>query len=126
MKIRIAYAVLPTLLLAAAIPAYAHGSMKPQHGGIVKMSGEIMVELVSTPKGLSFYVTEEDEPRAASGFNGTVTITPAGGSKTSHAMVAQQGNLFTVAGAKAPKGAKVVVSLTEKSSGAKTFVTFQS
>ena len=42
--------------------ALAHGSMKPSHGGVVQMSGEIMVELVTRPRSLEVYVTEEDEP----------------------------------------------------------------
>jgi hypothetical protein len=114
------------MLVLAPVGTQAHGSMEPQHGGIVKMSGEIMVELVSTARGLSFYVTEEDEPIPAAGFDGSITLTAPGGAKTSHALVAQRGNLFTVSGARAPRGSKIVVSLVEKRSGAKTFVTFQS
>ena len=35
----------------AFVPAavFAHGNMKPQHGGVVKMSGETVFELVVKP-----------------------------------------------------------------------------
>ena len=36
-----------------SVAAHAHGSMKPSHGGVVQMSGEIMVELVTKPRSLA-------------------------------------------------------------------------
>lgn len=104
--------------------AIAHGSMKPSHGGVVQMSGEIMVELVTKPRALEVYVTEEDEPIPAAGFDGALIVTAADGAKSRIALSAAGGNRFTAPG-RPPSGAKVVVSLTEKAGGAKTFVTFR-
>jgi hypothetical protein len=112
------------LFAALSTSAYAHGSMKPQHGGIVQMSGETVVELVSTARGIDVYVTEEDEPVAASGVDARLTVT-AGGQKTDAALAAQPGNRFSASGLKVAKGSRVVVALVSKSDGAKTFTTFQ-
>lgn len=111
------------MLVAAPVAAEAHGSMKPSHGGIVTMSGEIMVELVRGPKGVDVYVTEEDEPIAASGLTAKITVT-AGGAKKDTPLSPQSDNRLTAAGLKIPAGAKVVVSLVDKRDGAKTFATF--
>ena len=104
--------------------AHAHGSMEPSHGGVVQMSGEIIVELVTKPKSLEIYVTEEDEPIPAAGFDGALIVTAADGVKSRIALKAAGGNRFT-APSRPPSGAKVVVSLTQKKDGAKTFVTFR-
>jgi len=63
-------------LALAALPAsaFAHGSMKPQHGGLVHMSGETLIELVTGPKGVDVYLSEEDEPVPAAG-----SLTPTTG-----------------------------------------------
>ena len=110
-------------LITLPVAASAHGSMKPSHGGVVTMSGETMVELVRTPKGADFYISEEDQPLTASGYTGTATVT-AGGAKKSTPLVAQAGNKMTAPGLKVPAGSKVVVALTSKSNAAKTFATF--
>ena len=114
-----------TGLMLVALPAavHAHGSMKPSHGGIVTMSGEIMVELVRGPKGVDVYVSEEDEPIAASGLNAKLTVTAAGAKKDTP-LVAGKGNRLSAPGLKVPAGAKVVVALVDKRDGAKTFATF--
>jgi len=111
------------MLVAAPVAAEAHGSMKPSHGGIVTMSGEIMVELVRGPKGVDVYVTEEDEPIAASGLTAKITVT-ADGAKRDTPLSPQNDNRLTAAGLKIPVGAKVVVSLADKRDGDKTFATF--
>ena len=110
-------------LIALPVVAGAHGSTKPVHGGIVTMSGETVIELVRAPKGVDIYLTEEDEPLAASGFSGKLIVT-AGGVKKETALVPQARNKMTAAGLKIPADAKVVVSLTAKDSGAKTLASF--
>lgn len=117
-----------TLLAAAAIApgaAQAHGSMKPQHGGIVQMSGETLFEMVTEPKGVAIYISEEDEPLPASAYDARLIVTNAAGAKTSTPLAAGKGNRFFAAGLKAPAGTKVVVSLVDKNNGTKTFATFR-
>ena len=114
-----------TALALVAAPAllHAHGSMKPQHGGMVQMTGETMFELVSGPKGVDVYLSEEDEPMAAAAFTAKLTQTAAG--KKSEAILKPAGgNKLSAPGFKPTKGAKLVVALVDKS-GAKTFATFQ-
>ncbi|CDO34503.1 MULTISPECIES: hypothetical protein [Novosphingobium] len=112
---------------AALIPgaAYAHGSMKPQHGGMVQMSGETLFELVKGAKGVDVYISEEDEPLPASDFSAKLIVTSASGAKSTSAMSAVKGNQFAAPGVKLQAGSKVVVSMVNKSSGAKTFASFK-
>jgi hypothetical protein len=110
-------------LVAMPVSASAHGSMKPSHGGIVAIAGETMVELVRKPAGVDIYITEEDEPLAATGFTGKLIVT-ADGAKSDAVLVAQDANRMTAAGLAIPAGAKVVAALTGTASGTKTFVTF--
>jgi hypothetical protein len=120
---RIAAAIAGVALIALPLAANAHGSMKPLHGGLVTMTGETVIELVRAPKGVDVYITEEDEPLTATGFTGKLIVT-AGGAKKETALVAKAGNRMTAPGLKVPAGAKVVVSLANKATGAKTLASF--
>lgn len=114
---------LAAVVLASGSAALAHGSMRPQHGGLVAMSGEIVVELVRGPNGVSVYVTEEDEPLPASGMTGKLTVS-AGGKKADTPLVAGPGNRFDARGLRVPAGAAVTVALVNTASRARTFVNF--
>ena len=118
-----ALALTATAPLLTAAPAFAHGSLKPQHGGMVQMSGEIMVELVKAPKGIDVYVSEEDEPVAANRFDAKMSVT-IGSAKSDAVLKPQAGNKFSAPGVKAPKGTKIVVTLVDKGDRARTFATF--
>jgi hypothetical protein len=125
MKTGLTRAALAALLLTAAPPVYAHGSMEPRHGGVTQMNGEIVFELVPTAEGLSVYLTEEDEPMAASKFTASVIVTAPGGAKTTHALVAQDGNQLFAPGVRPAAGSKVVVSISDEATGTKSFATFE-
>ena len=114
---------LAALAFAAAPAALAHGNMRPQHGGQVAISGEIVVELVRGPGGVSVYVTEEDEPLPASGMTGKLTVS-IGGKKADKPLTPGPGNRFDARGLRVPAGAAVTVTLIEKVSRARTFVNF--
>jgi hypothetical protein len=111
------------LALAVSGPAIAHGSMKPRHGGQVAMSGETVVELVRGPKGVSVYVTEEDEPIASAGLTGKLLVTQ-GAKKTTAALVAGPGNRLDAAGVKIGNGATVAVIVVTKATQARSVVNF--
>lgn len=111
------------LALSSGSAALAHGSMRPQHGGMVAMSGEVVVELVRGPTGISVYVTEEDEPLLASGMTGKLTVNAAG-KKADTPLVAGPGNRFDALGLRVPVGAGVAIALVKTASGARTFVNF--
>lgn len=113
-----------TLILAAALtaaPALAHGNMKPQHGGEVAINGETLVELVRGPKGVSIFVSEEDEPIPAAGLSGKLIITE-GAHKHEAALRSAAGNRLDAPGLKIASGARVNVSLLTTASQARTNV----
>ncbi|WP_066552064.1 hypothetical protein [Croceicoccus bisphenolivorans] len=118
-------AIAASLVAGLTAPAFAHGSMKPSHGGVVQESGEVLFELVKGAKGVDVYITEEDEPLAASKYDAKLIVTTPAGQKTTTVMKAAAGNRFTAAGLKPASGSKVVVSLVAKGQAAKTFATFQ-
>jgi hypothetical protein len=103
--------------------AFAHGSMKPKHGGQLVMSGETQVELVRSPKGVSVYVSEEDEPIAAAGLSGKLIITE-GSKKREAVLKSGPANRLDAPGVKIANGAKVTVSLLTKSTQARTNASF--
>ena len=115
-----------SMLIAGALiaaPALAHGSTKPKHGGQLVMSGETQVELVRSPKGVSVYVSEEDEPIAAAGLSGKLIITE-GSKKREAALKSGPANRLDAPGVKIANGAKVTVSLLTKLTQARTNASF--
>jgi len=124
MKNRFLLAAL-AISLGVSGPALAHGSMEPSHGGSVQMSGEILVELVKTAKGLDVYLSEEDEPLNPADFDAKLIVTSAAGAKSTVAIKPAGGNRLTAPGLKPGAGSKVVVALVHKASSAKTFATFR-
>ena len=117
-----ALALMAAPFMAGGI-AHAHGSMKPQHGGIVQMTGETLMELVSGPKGVELYVSEDDEPIAASTMTAKLSIGD-GAAKKDAPLTAAGGNKFVGKGLKIASGSKVTVTLVNTASKAKTFATF--
>lgn len=115
--------VLALAALLAFVPAMtlAHGNMKPQHGGIVQMSGETVFELVVKPSSVELYVSEDDEAVAPANATASLVVT-AGGKETDVPMSAGPNNGF-VAQTTVPKGASVGVVVKYKN-GSKTFTTY--
>jgi hypothetical protein len=111
---------------ALGLPAasFAHGSMKPQHGGIVQMTGETLVELVPGPAGVALYVKEDDEEVESSGVTVKLTVTTAAGAKSDVQMTPAGGNRFEAKGVKVPAGSKVGVMVVNKATQARSSVTF--
>jgi hypothetical protein len=109
--------------LAVGGAAYAHGSMKPQHGGIVQMTGETLFELVNKPSGVELYVSEEDEPVASSSASAKLSIA-SGAAKREAPLTPAAGNKYVGSGVKIPGGSKVTVTLVNNATKAKTFATF--
>lgn len=117
------HALATITLMAAPAMLHAHGSMTPQHGGLVQMTGETMIELVAGSQGVDVYLSEEDAPLASAGFTAKLTQTAAG-TRTEATLQPAGANKLTAAGFQATRGAKLVVALVDKS-GARSFVTFQ-
>jgi len=71
---------LALIAMLALVPAasFAHGNMKPQHGGIVQMSGETVFELVVKPASVELYVSEDDDAVAPADATANLVITVGG------------------------------------------------
>jgi len=109
--------------LAFSATTFAHGATKPSHGGIVQMSGETLVELLTEPTGVSVFVVDEDEEVPSSGMSAKLVITYKG-AKSEVAMKAAAGNRFEAKGTKVKPGSKVEVMLTNTATMAKTSAEF--
>ncbi|WP_018974517.1 hypothetical protein [Rudaea cellulosilytica] len=114
---------LALIAMLALVPAasFAHGNMKPQHGGIVQMSGETVFELVVKPASVELYVSEDDDAVAPADATANLVIT-VGGKETDVPMSAGANNGF-VAQTTLSKGASVGVVVKYKN-GSKTFTTY--
>jgi len=89
----------------------AHGTAKPEHGGVVQMVGETAFELVALADGADVYLSEEGEALGSEGMTGKLTVTVAG-AKSEAALLPSGGNRLTAKGVKIAGGAKVNVMLT--------------
>jgi hypothetical protein len=110
--------------LAFAATADAHGSMKPQHGGVVQMTGETRFELVNAPAGVALYIKEEDEDVPSAGMTARLTVTTKAGQTSSVQMAPAGANKFEAKGVKLAPGSKVGVMLVNKATQARASTTF--
>jgi len=110
--------------LAFAASADAHGSMKPQHGGVVQMTGETRFELVNAPAGVALYVKEDEEDVASADLTARLTITTKAGKTSNVQMTPAAGNKFEAKGLKLAPGSKVGVMLVNKATQARASTTF--
>lgn len=110
--------------LACAWPtsqAIAHGSMKPQHGGQVALAGETVIELVRSARGVTVYLSDEDQPVPAADFTGKLIVTQ-GAEKREVPLTSGPADQLRAPGARISSGAKVTVSLLSKSTQTRSAV----
>jgi hypothetical protein len=95
--------------------ASAHGVAEPEHGGIIQVVNEIVVELVSRGDVTEVYLKDDDDPMPTAGMSGSLNIA-AGGGKTQAVLKPAGGNKLEAKGVKLASGAKVlvIVQLAEK------------
>ncbi|MEH3037530.1 MAG: hypothetical protein PGN23_13755 [Sphingomonas adhaesiva] len=117
--------MLAVLVATAPAALQAHGALNARHGGQIQEVSETGVELVTGATGVDVYLTDDDTPLAASGYGGKVTVTAANGARTEAPLVAVEGNHLTAAGLVAPAGSKVLVTLSDRATGMRTFGTFE-
>lgn len=123
MKKTFVYLVAAAVLAATPGMAAAHGSTKPQHGGVVQMTGETLFEIVREPTGVALYVVDEDEPINAAAMTAKLNIAVSG-KKSEVMMVPGKGNRFFAKGLKLAKGANVGVQVVNKATRARYGTTF--
>lgn len=122
-KAHAALLALATAALTFNTPALAHGSTKPEHGGIVQMSGETLFELTVRPDAVALYVKEDDEELASAGMSAKLTISYKG-AKTEVMLEPAAGNKFEGKGVKIAPGSKVGVMLIKKATQSKVSANF--
>ena len=104
-----------TLSLAALFGStalQAHGSTKPQHGGITTVSGELVVELVVTGDKAEVYVRDDGDDIDSSAYTAGLSVTQ-GGKVADSELKAAGGNKFVATGVSITKGAAVVVKVRQ-------------
>lgn len=123
MKKTFVYLVAAAALAAMPGMVAAHGATKPQHGGVVQMTGETLFELVAEPAGVALYVIDEDEPVNAAAMTAKLNIAVSG-KKSEVVMVPGKGNRFFAKDLKLAKGANVGVQVVNKETRARYGTTF--
>jgi hypothetical protein len=88
--------------------AYAHGSAEPEHGGVVQVVNEIVVELVSRGDVAEVYLKDDDDPMPTAGMSGKLNIASDGG-KSEAVLKPAGSNKLEAKGVKLASGAKVLV-----------------
>lgn len=109
MKKLLSAAVLGLSLIS--MNAMAHGTAKPQHGGIVQSASDLSFELVPQANGAAIYVIDHDDPADVSKMSGKLT-TLNGAEKSEADIKPAGGNKLEATGIKVAKGSKVVAAIT--------------
>ena len=113
------------IFIGLASPVLAHGSMAPSHGGLVEMAGETLAEIVPNTDGVDVYFSDGHDPLPADTFDAKLIVTPAVGEKFDAILQPASGNWLTAPGVTPSAGTKIVVSVTDKGTGIRSFATFQ-
>lgn len=109
--------------LALTSPVLAHGSNKPQHGGVVTVVGETVLELVQNADGIQLFVVDEDEDVPSSAVTAKLTVSN-GASSTEMVLQPGPGNQHVGKGIKLAAGATVAVQLTDNKTRRQTSANF--
>lgn len=107
----------------AARPAAAHGNDEPQHGGIVQVVGEAVIELVARPDGVDMFLVDDHAAAVAAEYTARIKVL-SGGSTQDAVFTAGQGNRFRAAGVKLGPGARAIVTVKRNSTGATSTARF--
>jgi len=101
--------LLATIMLMITPAVLAHGSLAPEHGGIVKEKHDLVFELVRTQEQVNLYLRDHGEPVDAKSVEGSITVLSAG-RKQDIALQYVSGNQLTAAVA-IEEGAKLLVKV---------------
>lgn len=91
--------------------AYGHGSTEPQHGGVVKIVGEMSFELVNGDNRIELYLLDDGELMDTSNMTARIKIK----SETPARYIDLQpagGNRFSAANVSLADGAKILALVT--------------
>lgn len=91
--------------------AFAHGSLEPKHGGVVKESHDMVFELVREEKSVSLYVRDHGEAYPSTELVANVVVL-AKKEKSEASFISSGGNRM-VADITINDGAKVLIRVSE-------------
>lgn len=107
--------LIPAAALALGVlgmnPVLAHGSAKPQHGGIVQVANDVSFELVPEADGATIHLMDHGKPMASKGIAGKLTVLQ-GSNKTEVEIKDAGENRLRATGVKIGKGDKLVAVLS--------------
>ncbi len=93
--------------------AQAHDGGQPEHGGIVRLLGDVSLELVAAAQSVDLYVEDDGQEIASADYAARLTIL-SNGTSSEVDMRPVAGNKFEAPGVQVPKGATVAVLLILK------------
>lgn len=110
--------LIPALLAATLLgPAFAHGDLKPMHGGVIAEGKHVTVELVAKADSLDVYLTDHDKDIDAKGASGEVILL-SGSDKSDAKLVPAAGNQLSAKGNfKVGAGSKAIVKVSVPGKG---------
>ncbi|WP_374350704.1 hypothetical protein [Chitinimonas sp.] len=110
--------LIPALLTATLIaPAFAHGDLKPMHGGVIAEGKHVTVELVAKTDSLDVYLTDHDKDIDAKGTSGEVILL-SGSDKSDTKLAPAAGNQLSAKGSfKVGAGSKAIVKVSVPGKG---------
>ncbi len=106
--LRATVAMIPLLMV---LHTQAHGITEPQHGGIVKVVGDISLEMVQGDNQVEIYILD-DSPWDTSGMSGKLKVETAEG-KREYELMPIDGSGLKAEGVSLTVGAKVLVIITK-------------
>jgi len=113
-------AIIPFVLAAQS---HAHGITEPQHGGIVKVVGDISLELVNGEDRVRVYILD-DVAVDTSGMSGKLKVENSDG-KSQYALTPIEDSGLEARGASIPSGSKVLAIIVKADGYSKIAGKFQ-
>lgn len=105
------------IFAVALIPAaYAHGDLKPAHGGQIAEGKAVTVEVTIDPSMTMAFLSDHGKNVDSTGTSGEVTLLN-GSIKSSIKLSPSGGNSLMGAGAKLSPGAKAIIKITRPTGG---------
>ncbi len=101
-------AMLPLIL---ALQAHGHGITEPRHGGIVKVVGDVSLELVKGDNKVKVYILD-DEPVDTSGMSGKLKVEDSSG-KSEYELEPIEDSGLVAEGASIAAGSEVLAIITK-------------
>jgi|TARA_B110000967_G_C18744680_1_gene489589 hypothetical protein len=120
MLIKTVVLMIPLIL---ALQSHAHGITDPKHGGIVKVIGDVSLELVLGSDNVRVYILD-DMAVDTSGMSGKLKVENSVG-KNEYVLTPIEGSGLEAKGARIPSGSKVLAIIVKADGYSKIAGKFQ-